>query len=357
MFTYRYKSSYFAMLLGLVLTPQAQSGMLIPFVSDTIVGTGGVGSYGFDGTPGPSLTGGPTLSGPVQAVSGPDGNIYVTSIGSGEILRYNGQTYTYIDTFVSGIAHDSSGGFAVGPLGLAFGPNGDLYISNDETNLVERYNGTTGALVGSFGSGVLSSPTGLVFDTRGNLYVSSFNDNTIQQFSATGAFIRTLTSVGLVDIGFGLGGPEQIIIGPNGQLFVANFNSSDVEEYDLITGNPVNGGIFVGGGSGGLAGATGLLLASDGGMYVASNFTDQILRYNGTTGAFTNVALDANSGRLIEPGFLTEIPEPSNAVSIVFGLAGLAVLCRKRIAGTAGFLHFYIGVFTGPVHPERHHTW
>jgi WD40 repeat protein len=325
-----------ALVFSFWLTPRAEASLLVPFISDINIGVGGVRDYGLNGAPEGGLAPTAALSGPVQAIVGPDHNIYVTSIGSGEVLRYDGQTGAFIDAFISGVAHDSSGGFDVGPLSLAFGPNGDLYVTNDLTNEVERYNGTTGALVATFGSSHLSSPTGLVFDGSGNLYVASYNDNTIQEFVAsTGAFVRTLTSVGLVDIGFGLGGPEQLTIGPNGNLFVADFNSSDVEEYDLATGNPVNGGIFVGGGSGGLAGATGLVFASDGGLFVASNFTDQILRYNGTTGSFTDVALDANSTPYIEIGFLTEVPEPATTLATLCGLAALAFLFRKRKTGQA----------------------
>jgi hypothetical protein len=320
-----------ALLFGFLLASRAEASLLVAFTSDTQIGTGGVLGYGLDGSLQSGLSPSPALSAPAQAVLGPDGNIYVTSTGTGDILRYNGQTYAYMDAFVSGIPHDSSGGPSVGPLSLGFGPNGDLYVTNNYTNEVVRYNGTTGAFVESFGSGYLSSPTGLTFDSHGNILVASYNDNLIQEFSAaTGAFVRTLTSVGLVDITFGLGGPEQIAIGPNGNLFVANFNSSDVEEYDLGTGNPIGSGIFVGGGSGGLLGATGLVFASNGSLYVGSNFTDQVLRYDGTTGAFLDVAIDAGSSPYIQIGFLTEIPEPSSAIATLFGLAALAILIRNR---------------------------
>jgi hypothetical protein len=317
-----------ALAFGFLLAPRAEASLIVPFVSDILSGVGSVQVYDFGGSPRGGL--GPTaaLSGPVQAVYGPDGNLYVTSIGNGQILRYNGQTGAFMDAFVSGIAHDSSGGFDVGPLGLAFGPDGNLYVTNDFTDEVQVYNGTTGALAFTFGSSHLSSPTGLVF-YGGNLFVSSYNDNTIQEFASTGVFVRTLTSVGLVDIGFGFGGPEQLAI-HNGNLFVTNFSSSDVEEYDLVTGNPVNGGIFVGGGSGGLAGATGLAFDFAGNLDVASNFTDQVIQFDATSGAFREVLIDANSGNNIEMGFLTAVPEPSNAVAVLFGLAGLIVVFRNR---------------------------
>jgi hypothetical protein len=138
------------------------------------------------------------------------------------------------------------------------------------------------------------------------------------------------TTVGLVDIGFGLGGPEQFVIGPDGRLYVANFNSTDVEVYDPITGQAMNGGIFVGGGSGGLAGTTGIAFGFDGYLYVASNFTDQILRYDAHTGSFNSVVVDANSTSFIGPGFLTSVPEPASATAILSGFAGIALHFRKR---------------------------
>src|SRR5262249_59406016 len=80
---------------------------------------------------------GGNLSGPVHAVFGPDGNLYVSSIDNGKVLRYNGTTGAFLNTFVDNIPHgfvvtdpQTQAGFAIGPLGLAFGPDGNLYVSN-----------------------------------------------------------------------------------------------------------------------------------------------------------------------------------------------------------------------------------
>jgi DNA-binding beta-propeller fold protein YncE len=90
-------------------------------------------------------------------VFGPDGNLYVASFGTNEVIRYNGTTGVLIDTFASG------GGLS-GPFGLVFGPDGNLYVSSLFTNEVIRYNGTTGALIGTFASGPeLNFPFGMTF--------------------------------------------------------------------------------------------------------------------------------------------------------------------------------------------------
>ena len=72
---------------------------------------------------------------------GPDGNLYVTdSGGQGRVERYNGTTGAYIGTF----ARPSD------PGGITFGPDGNLYVANRGGNDVLRFNGTTGALIDTF---------------------------------------------------------------------------------------------------------------------------------------------------------------------------------------------------------------
>jgi DNA-binding beta-propeller fold protein YncE len=90
-------------------------------------------------------------------VFGPDGNLYVSSTATNQVLRFNGTTGAFVDVF-------ASGGGLTGPYGLAFGPDGNLYVSSVYTNQVLRYNGTTGAFVDIFASGGgLNFPTFLTF--------------------------------------------------------------------------------------------------------------------------------------------------------------------------------------------------
>lgn len=60
----------------------------------------------------------------------PDGNPYVVSDGSNEVKRYNGVTRAFIDTFASG-----AGMFD--PKEAQFGPDGNLYVSTREGEVVK----------------------------------------------------------------------------------------------------------------------------------------------------------------------------------------------------------------------------
>jgi hypothetical protein len=92
---------------------------------------------------------------------GPDGNLYVGGSYSSNVVRYDGTTGAYIDTFV---AAGSGGLFAA--QGLAFGPDGNLYVCSNFSHQILRYDGHTGAFLGTFvsaGSGGLNRPTYLLF--------------------------------------------------------------------------------------------------------------------------------------------------------------------------------------------------
>jgi hypothetical protein len=119
-------------------------------------------------------------------VFGPDGNLYVSSARTDVVKRYNGTTGVFIDNFASG------GGLSY-PFALVFGPDGNLYVCSFHTGEVKRYNGTTGAFVDNFvpyNSGGLNGATGLAFGPDANLYVSSFYGYGVKRCNGTtGAFM------------------------------------------------------------------------------------------------------------------------------------------------------------------------
>jgi DNA-binding beta-propeller fold protein YncE len=167
----------------------------------------------------------------------------VSSIHAHAVLRYDGRTGAFLDTFVP----SRSGGLET-PSGILFGPDGNLYVSSTDTHEVLRYSGTTGAFLGAFvpaGSGGLQKPLGLAFGPYGNLYVSSlFTHQVLRYDGKTGAFLDVFVPAR----SGGLNGPYGLGFGPDGNLYVVSISSAQVLRYrgsdgaflgPLVTGLPL----------------------------------------------------------------------------------------------------------------------
>jgi DNA-binding beta-propeller fold protein YncE len=70
--------------------------------------------------------------------------------------------------------------------GLAFDRAGNLYVSNVDSDTIEKF-APDGTDLGVFASTGLNKPLGLMFDSAGNLYAANRGNDTIEKFSATGA--------------------------------------------------------------------------------------------------------------------------------------------------------------------------
>ena len=257
-----------------------------------------------------------------QAIAfGPDGNLYVSGQGSDDVLRYDAATGDLIDEFVP----TASGGLE-NPRAFAFGPDGNLYVASAATSSVIRYQGPSGANPGQFvdtfvptASGGLDQPMGVTFGSDGNLYVATRGlGNSVLRYqgpdgTSPGAFIDAFVPGG----SGGLGNPRSLLFGVDGNLYVSSGTDS-VLRYQGPSGTDPGEFIdaFVPTASGGLDSPHGLAFGPDGRLYVGSR-TGNVLRYNGTTGAFIGEFVPTGEGGL------------ANARELAFGLDGNLYVASK----------------------------
>jgi glucose/arabinose dehydrogenase len=250
------------------------------------------------------------LSSPLGITLGPDGNVYVAGDG-GAVLRYNGTTGAFINTFVS----QGSGGLAFGTdAGLAFGPDGNLYVTSEGTNQILEYNGSTGAFVEAFvsaGSGGLSDPRGVAFGSDGNLYVTSSHTNSIMRYqgplaSSPGAALPAAGQSGATFVApstAGLVRPNSLLFGPDGNLYVDGGQTAGILRYNGSTGAFLN--TLAGGGPGGeLVFGRGMAFDQDGNLYVGDT-SMAVHRYNSQGTSLGDLYAGSVNPSLWEPRGIT----------------------------------------------------
>lgn len=291
-----------------------------------------------------------------------DGFLLVTSRGNDSILRYNATTGAFIDVFVA----SGSGGLAGVDLGIARRSDGNIYVNSFFNHAIMRYDGTTGEPLPSegnpgaqfvaSGSGGLLGPEGIQFGSDGNLYVASLGEDSVKLYDGTtGGFLHPFVP----SASGGLTSPHDLHFGPDGNLYVDNFDfPGTVWRYDPTRGEPLpatgrsdadfippkdgdavaagfafgldgnvyvafnidffgfafiekysgttgdDQGVFVPVGSGGLFYVDGIAFGPDGNLYVTDFGNDQVLRFDGTTGAFLDVFIQPGNGLSLPAGLL-----------------------------------------------------
>ena len=79
--------------------------------------------------------------------------------------------------------------------GLAFDRAGNLYVSNVDSDTIEKF-APDGTDLGVFASTGLDGPLGITFDSAGNLYACNRGNSPIEKFSPTGADLSVFAHTG-----------------------------------------------------------------------------------------------------------------------------------------------------------------
>jgi WD40 repeat protein len=274
---------------------------------------------------------GPNISFPLGGTFGPDGNFYATNSDTDTVLKLNGTTGAVINAMF-GSAEDAAG--------LAFGPSGNLFVvGSTDPGLLTVLNGTTGALITTVDAGgIMNDPEGITRGPDGNIYVADGNGAVLKFNGTTGAFMSTFVTAG----SGGLHNARGVAFGPDGNLYVTDFSTAfpQILKYNGTTGAFI--GVFATptGACSALSLPRDLTFGPNGNLFVGSFGSGDIFEFNGSTGACVTDFVPNGTGGLGGPTFLvfgeggttSPVPEPSSLTLIGCGLAGLAALQRKLFA-------------------------
>jgi sugar lactone lactonase YvrE len=319
-----------------------------PFVAP---GSGGLG------------TGDPATGdqGPCGIAVGPDGNLYVSDTAQNTVYRYDGATGAPLPApgQMGAVFVPASSGGLTQAKGVAFGADGNLYVVSYTTKQILEYQGPAGSSPGAFMAVFASVPNGagpndLTFGPDGNLYVcvlagGGVNGGQIDRYDgSTGAPIGS--GVFVAAGSGGLAQPRQFVFDATGaNMYVVECRSAgrgvqypggpmgEVLRYQGP--NAPNPGAFVESyvtaGQGGLSRPFGLARDPDGNLYVSDmNATANVTRFAPSSNAAFQVTLDSAS---------------TSPVSVNYATANGTAVAGTDYTQTSGTLTFAPGVTTQTV--------
>ena len=256
------------------------------------------------------------LANPNGIAYGPDGHLYVGLGDTGRIMRFDGQSGAYIDDFVN----TSEGGFS-GCRAIAFGPDGDLFVAAANISSVLRFDGATRAFEGAFASGNgMDGTVGLTFAPDGDLYVGAALSNAVYRYDPTGELVRTYP-----------GGTQRnttgVLIDADGDLIAAYSVTNRIGRFDAETGATLRQFEV----TSDLSIPIGMIFDPDGMLLVGSFGNDSVLRYDPATGAYLGPLVLTGSGGLDGTHNFAFIPVPAPSGLALLGLGGLASLRPTRL--------------------------
>jgi WD40 repeat protein len=259
---------------------------------------------------------------------GPDGNLYaVTTVSPNrwDVDKFDGATGAWLGTAVQ---HLNDGTASVGK-GIAFGPDGDLYVGDWYDARIDRYEAGSFTLKASYlhvDGDNLGTPNYMTFAPDGRLMVVAGGFNRVLEFDTSGDGLSLLGTFAVIP---GAQQPQDLAFGPNGNLFVTGGYTGGVTEFDGTTGAFIQD--FVP--QNGTLGNIGMRFDNHGRLLVATSGNDPhaygVVAYDALTGDFLGDFIPYGSGGLSSPIYMSIKPVPEPATFALLLLAGTVLSFRR----------------------------
>ncbi|MEE3369727.1 MAG: hypothetical protein VX346_10330 [Planctomycetota bacterium] len=263
---------------------------------------------------------------PFGVEQGPDDAIYITTVGSHRVLRYdlrNAKLTSVAGNGRRGYAGD--GGLATAamlnePYEVRFDSDGNMLIVEMQNHLIRRVAAGSGVITTIAGDGVAGErgdggsarrarfryPHSITLDEQDNIYVSDIANHRVRRIDARSGRIKTVAGNGQPGMPREHGlATEQPLLSPQGiaiyagGLWIASFRGHVVWRLDLKTGRirrVVGTGVQGYSGDGGppleatFDGPRGILMSATGVLYVVEGENNIIRSINTARGTINTVA-------------------------------------------------------------------
>jgi DNA-binding beta-propeller fold protein YncE len=215
---------------------------------------------------------------PVGMAAGPNGYVYVTDDANNRVQCYDGGGNFVTQWGRLGMrkwdqeneseADRAEGGF-YRPRGVAVDSDGYVYVADTGNNRVQKFDGNGTFIVQWGGPGIrqgqFKQPSGIAVDSRGYVYVADTGNNRIQKFDRHGAFVSQWGGLGKEDGQFNF--PVAVATDRYRNVYVADTENNRVQIFES-DGNFISKIEGVKSGQASLS-PTGVVVDPDGTVYLA----------------------------------------------------------------------------------------
>jgi NHL repeat-containing protein len=167
---------------------------------------------------------------PLGVATDAAGDVYVTDQVNQRIQKFT-STGTYLTQWGS---PGSGDGQFDHPNGITTDAAGDVYVTDYNNHRIQKFTGTGTYLTqwGSLGTGdgQFDHPNGVTTDAGGDIYVADAGNNRIKKFTGTGTFLTQWGSQGSGDGQF-FNGPFGVATDAAGNVYVTDYNNHRIQKF------------------------------------------------------------------------------------------------------------------------------